>query len=101
MVVSFFHLLHLLCPFSIIPTSSLAIPLSIISVPLLLPSQDWVPSDPSAYCMLLPWKDVFTQEQMDSLINRAIMPKLTSGLKAFRINPRQQDTDPFAWVMLW
>lgn len=50
--------------------------------------KDWNPSDRSAKILLAPWKSVFDAASWDSLMTRAILPKLTEAMHGFTINPR-------------
>lgn len=63
--------------------------------------QAWHPSDPSAFYMLKPWKDVFAPAHMETLLVRCILPKLVFEMRKFVINPQQQNLDIFKWVMRW
>ena len=60
----------------------------------------WQPSDPSALAVLSPWKKVFPAATMDALLVRSVVPKLVQVLRALDINPRQQQLEPFQWVMV-
>jgi tuftelin-interacting protein 11 len=63
--------------------------------------QNWHPSDSSAKAILLPWKTVFTSNSWDIFMNKNIVPKLEKCLIEFEINPRQQNIEPWKWVMDW
>jgi len=63
--------------------------------------QEWHPSDPSAHAILVPWKNVFDEKSMETLLLRCILPKLTVALRQCSINPYDQDLAPFQWVMTW
>ncbi|CAG8601989.1 7275_t:CDS:2 [Ambispora leptoticha] len=64
--------------------------------------QAWHPSDSSAFNILYPWKTVFKKKEMQSLLLKSVLPKLTVTLRTeLKINPRQQDIKPFNWVMKW
>ena len=63
---------------------------------------DWHPSDDRALIMLTPWKQVFTQTEMESLVSRTILPKLVALLRAeFTVNPAAQDLKPLEWTLSW
>jgi tuftelin-interacting protein 11 len=49
--------------------------------------QRWEPSDRSAYAVLRPWKGVFEPTAMESLLTRAVVPKLVLVLRALAIHP--------------
>ncbi|KAJ3169686.1 hypothetical protein HDU87_000567 [Geranomyces variabilis] len=62
----------------------------------------WSPSDPSALIALKPWIDVFKTADMDSLVVKAVMPKLVESLqKDLVINPAAQDLAPLQNVLAW
>ncbi|KAJ3162897.1 Tuftelin-interacting protein 11 [Geranomyces variabilis] len=62
----------------------------------------WLPSDPSALAVLKPWIDVFKTADMDSLIVKAVLPKLVESLqKELVINPAAQDLAPLQNVLAW
>ena len=61
----------------------------------------WHPSDPSALELLHPWKRVFQEHEWNQLCAKAIEPKLARVLDGLTINPRDQDMEPFEWVMAW
>ena len=64
--------------------------------------QAWHPSDASAMVILAPWKGVFEDAAMDALLERCIVPKLAEVLhREFVVNPRNQNLQPFKWVMAW
>ncbi|TPX69352.1 hypothetical protein SpCBS45565_g02497 [Spizellomyces sp. 'palustris'] len=64
--------------------------------------KDWHPRDPSALLVLMPWKEVFDQVDMESLLAKAILPKLILTLRNdFEVNPRAQDLEPLQWVFAW
>ena len=52
--------------------------------------EQWHPSDPSANAVLLPWRDVFRDVDMETLLARSILPKLVVALRDFHINPANQ-----------
>ena len=51
----------------------------------------------------MPWKPpVFTSSSWDSFMLRNILPKLESVLKEeFKINPSDQNLEPWSWIMEW
>ncbi|TPX55306.1 hypothetical protein PhCBS80983_g05426 [Powellomyces hirtus] len=62
----------------------------------------WVPSDPTALETLMPWREVFKSSDMDSLVIKAILPKLVETLQNdFNINPAAQDLAPLQNVLAW
>ncbi|KAJ3160011.1 hypothetical protein HDU86_001276 [Geranomyces michiganensis] len=62
----------------------------------------WLPSDPSALTALQPWIDVFKTADMDSLVTKAVLPKLVESLqKDLVINPAAQDLAPLQNVLAW
>ncbi|KAI8329835.1 GC-rich sequence DNA-binding factor-like protein-domain-containing protein [Chlamydoabsidia padenii] len=65
--------------------------------------KQWHPSDESALEVIGRWKDVWTKTQMDTFLQKNILPKLTQVLRQeFIINPRDQPSiDPLAWCLAW
>ncbi|KAM9952090.1 hypothetical protein ACTFIT_002777 [Dictyostelium discoideum] len=64
--------------------------------------QDWHPSDKSAIKILTPWKNIFQSNSMDSLLNRAIIPKLSKSIKDLEINPSNQKSPiEIQWLLRW
>ncbi|KAG2219548.1 hypothetical protein INT45_013207 [Circinella minor] len=62
----------------------------------------WHPSDESALHIIVPWKDVWTSQQMESFVNKSILPKLTRVMRdEFMVNPREQQLEPLIWCMAW
>ncbi|KAI9252420.1 GC-rich sequence DNA-binding factor-like protein-domain-containing protein [Phascolomyces articulosus] len=62
----------------------------------------WHPSDESALHIIMPWKEVWTRQQMESFINKSVLPKLTRIMRdEFIVNPREQQLDPLIWCMAW
>ena len=62
----------------------------------------WHPSDESALHIIVPWKDVWTPQQMESFVNKSILPKLTRVMRdEFMVNPREQQLEPLIWCMAW
>jgi len=61
----------------------------------------WHPSDSSALALIAPWKKVFETENMNALLQRCIVPKLTMALTEMVIDPAHQNIEPFQWVMAW
>ena len=62
---------------------------------------NWHPSDNSAKAILLPWKNVFSTTSWDLFMINNILPKLEKCLNEFEINPRQQNVEPWKWIMSW
>jgi tuftelin-interacting protein 11 len=63
---------------------------------------EWNPSDLSAHSYLKLWKDVFDPRDFNKLLNQCIIPKLTVYLsKVFKVNPSNQDIEPFLNVVKW
>lgn len=52
--------------------------------------QAWHASDASAKRMLEPWREVFSQGDMEAFLTRHIVPKLAAALHELIINPHQQ-----------
>ncbi|KYR02559.1 D111/G-patch domain-containing protein [Tieghemostelium lacteum] len=74
-------------------------------IPLL--TQYWNPLDTSALELLRPWKSVFEGTTMESLLNRAIIPKLTKSVQGFKFDPSNQSSESiqsvtclFPWLEL-
>jgi len=63
--------------------------------------QRWNAIDGSAHEMLAPWKGVFDQKAMDSLLLKSVVPKLMETMKRFSVNPRQQRIEEFQSLMHW
>ncbi|CAO3628706.1 unnamed protein product [Cunninghamella echinulata] len=64
--------------------------------------RQWHPSDESALEVIGKWKGVWTSQQMDSFLQKNIIPKLTNVLRHdFIVNPRDQQLDPLAWCLVW
>ena len=61
----------------------------------------WHPSDESAYKTLKPWLGVFSKGVMEAFLNRTIVPQLSYCLQLMPINPRNEDIQPFKWVLAW
>ena len=62
---------------------------------------NWHPSDPSAFMILKPWKDVFQKGHMEAFLVKHIATKLALCLQEFVINPHQQVLEPWNWTMQW
>ncbi len=63
---------------------------------------NWHPSDKSAKALIQPWQTVFPKVNWDTFMNNNILPKLKLCLNnEFTINPRQQNLEPWKWVMEW
>jgi tuftelin-interacting protein 11 len=62
---------------------------------------NWHPSDDSAKAILLPWHKVFSKASWDTFMINNILPKLKICLNEFKVNPRQQELEPWKWVMQW
>ncbi|KAG0749783.1 hypothetical protein G6F23_000755 [Rhizopus arrhizus] len=64
--------------------------------------RQWHPSDESALHIILPWKDIWTGEQIEQFVLRSILPKLTNTLRdEFEVNPRDQQLEPLIWCLSW
>ncbi|OBZ82830.1 Cell division control protein 45, partial [Choanephora cucurbitarum] len=64
--------------------------------------RQWHPSDESALHIIAPWKDVWTETQLDEFSTKYILPKLTLVLREeFRVDPRDQQMDPLIWCLAW
>ncbi|KAN0027240.1 hypothetical protein ACTFIU_009930 [Dictyostelium citrinum] len=64
--------------------------------------QEWHPSDKSAIKILTPWRNIFQSNSMDSLLNRAIIPKLSKSIKDLEINPSNQKPPiEIQWLLQW
>ncbi|KAJ1976094.1 hypothetical protein H4R35_002852 [Dimargaris xerosporica] len=62
----------------------------------------WHPSEPSAHALIQPWVHVLQPQDLDRLVRRYIVPKLQMTLRQeLTVNPRNQNMDPFHWVMAW
>lgn len=61
----------------------------------------WHPSDRSAKMVLQPWKGVFSDVSMTTLIQSSIQPKLESALLEMPINPHNQKLDAWHWFLDW
>lgn len=61
----------------------------------------WHPSDSSALELLRPWRKVFKYTDWEQLCSKSIEPKLCKVLDTLKINPADQQMDPFHWVMAW
>ncbi|CAG8568173.1 3968_t:CDS:10 [Acaulospora colombiana] len=64
--------------------------------------QNWDPTDPRALAILKPWKNVLQPIDMQSLLAKSILPKLSELIRSrFQINPRKQELGLFNCVMKW
>ncbi|GES77671.1 TFP11-domain-containing protein [Rhizophagus clarus] len=64
--------------------------------------QRWDPIDTSAFDIIEPWNNVFKLEDMQSLIVKAVLPKLTEAMKMrLQINPKNQELNVFNCIMIW
>lgn len=61
----------------------------------------WHPSDRSAKMVLQPWKRVFSDMSMTTLIQSNIQPKLELALMEMAITPHNQNLDPWQWFLDW
>ncbi|EGC33277.1 hypothetical protein DICPUDRAFT_80925 [Dictyostelium purpureum] len=52
---------------------------------------DWDPSDESAYEILVPWRDVFESNTIQSILNRFIIPKLKNSISTIQFLKHPQD----------
>ncbi|CAM9318795.1 unnamed protein product [Ectocarpus fasciculatus] len=65
---------------------------------------NWDPADESALLLLSPWKGVFDDTSMDNLLQRAIVPKLVSSVRALPLDPQNttaEHTKLFCSVLRW
>ena len=61
----------------------------------------WHPSDRSAKMVLHPWKGVFSDVAMATLIRTNIQPKLETVLMEMSITPHNQTLDAWHWFKDW
>ncbi|KAF9428508.1 hypothetical protein BGZ94_002137 [Podila epigama] len=61
----------------------------------------WTVADPSALRVLEPWRGVFDPTDMELLLLKSVLPKLTEGLRQFEINPRDQKIEILQAVLPW
>uniref|UniRef100_A0A6B2EKK5 Putative tuftelin-interacting protein tip39 n=1 Tax=Phlebotomus kandelakii TaxID=1109342 RepID=A0A6B2EKK5_9DIPT len=61
----------------------------------------WTPQDRSARAMLVPWKGVFPDGDLQMFLLKSIVPKLQVVLAEYIINPLQQDLEPWNQVWEW
>lgn len=61
----------------------------------------WHPNDRSAKMVLQPWKRVFSDISMTTLLQTNIQPKLESALLEMPITPHNQNLDPWHWFLDW
>jgi len=62
---------------------------------------DWVISDKSVLCAVLPWNNIFYPFLMEKLLLGTVLPKVKHFLRTFTINPEQQDLTEFWVIMEW
>eukprot|EP00158_Paraphelidium_tribonemae_P006900 Partr_v1_DN28023_c1_g1_i3_m57567 putative be involved in pre-mRNA splicing (By similarity) len=63
---------------------------------------EWYPNEPHALQMLLKWRKVFSTKDMNTLVERSIVPKLRHYMQSeFTVDPRQQDLRPLDVLMDW
>ncbi|RKO86294.1 GC-rich sequence DNA-binding factor-like protein-domain-containing protein [Blyttiomyces helicus] len=64
--------------------------------------EGWRVEDASAVAVLVPWKEIFTSQDMTTLLTKTILPKLVLTLRHdLTINPAQQNLDPLLHVLAW
>ncbi|KAG9305078.1 hypothetical protein G9A89_007718 [Geosiphon pyriformis] len=64
--------------------------------------QAWHPSSARAITILHPWKKVFRPTDMQSLLKKSILPKLSLTLRTeLNLNPKKENLAPFNWVISW
>ncbi|ORX43565.1 TFP11-domain-containing protein [Hesseltinella vesiculosa] len=64
--------------------------------------RQWHPSDESALEVLSRWKGVWTQVQMDTFLQKTVVPKLSQVLRQeFVVNPHDQQLEPLFWCLAW
>jgi tuftelin-interacting protein 11 len=51
--------------------------------------------------IITPWLDVLPQEEIKKLVSSSILPQLVSTLRAFKINPQNQDIQHLLTVLKW
>ncbi|KAG0235980.1 GC-rich sequence DNA-binding factor-like protein-domain-containing protein [Mortierella sp. GBAus27b] len=61
----------------------------------------WNVLDPSALRVLEPWKGVLSDEDMEMLLQKSVLPRLVEGLQMLEINPRDQKIEIFQSVLPW
>lgn len=61
----------------------------------------WHPSDRSAKMVLQPWKGVFSEVSMTTLIQTSIQTKLESAILEMPISPHSQKLDAWHWFLDW
>ncbi|CRK93763.1 CLUMA_CG007291, isoform A [Clunio marinus] len=61
----------------------------------------WNPQDRSAYAMILPWKNVFRDEDLQMFLHKNVVPKLEHRMSEIVFNPIQQDLEIFNQVWEW
>ncbi|MPC07610.1 tuftelin-interacting protein 11-like [Portunus trituberculatus] len=61
----------------------------------------WHPNDRSAKMVLQPWKRVFSDISMTTLLQTNIQPKLETALLEMAITPHNQNLDPWHWFLDW
>jgi tuftelin-interacting protein 11 len=64
--------------------------------------EEWHPSDSFGVKLVKPWKAIFSESDMATIVNKAVLPKLIAVLKdEFQVNPAKQDMEPLTWVFRW
>ncbi|KAI9202167.1 GC-rich sequence DNA-binding factor-like protein-domain-containing protein [Polychytrium aggregatum] len=66
-------------------------------------SNGWHPSDPQGIANIKPWRGVLPDAEIDSMLVRAVLPKLIHTLRnELLVTPSEhQNMEPFAWVVAW
>lgn len=74
----------------------------IIRTKFTLALSDWHPVDDSALHVIMPWKEVFSDQEFDKLIDRGIIPRLVDCLATdLHFDPSNQNLEPLKWISIW
>ncbi|KAK1352916.1 hypothetical protein POM88_052754 [Heracleum sosnowskyi] len=61
----------------------------------------WQPDDMSVFCILSPWKTVLDAASWEHILVQFIIPKLSTVMNEFQVNPANQNLDKFYLVRTW